>query len=546
MKIAGPKFLLISDNTSYAVAGPRYLGPYRIAHELEAQGIQTFVLDKFYSFPDFFKFLELFLDEDFIGVGLSTTFFTPPEFNKEYDRYTPRHKLSRSYYDYGIISNDPILRKNWFEKFRAIITEKSPKAKVFVGGAKAQFFANQLFNDITEIDYLVMGVVDKVFPEVLKDLIAGRDPHYKMMGNKRVVDTALHYKQPKVCPPHDWKKHWFVQPNEPLPIEIGRGCAFNCKFCNYDKNENFRKSLTDLKQEFISNYENFGVQNYHFVDDCFNDSRAKVEEVGQLLLSLPFKVEWASYVRFDVAVKFPETADLIVESGGRALYWGVESLTHEVARRAGKGTPSDKIKDFIVNFSKKYRGICYSTGSFISGLPGETEASWKDQFKWLIENESFDFIQLGPLAIAPYKHEFDGVVVDSADYSRNPQKYGFTDINMATGEWTHETMNHLKAIELAQWAFNEWEKKLAPRKGMSSNIWVYPILRSLGYTPEDVREIYFNTSAARQEELRAKGRPVVKARNQKYFEDMWSLVGTGPMQALDSEQKSRDGIIEQI
>ncbi|MBN8538998.1 MAG: hypothetical protein J0L82_01325 [Deltaproteobacteria bacterium] len=295
MKIAGPKFLLISDNTSYAVAGPRYLGPYRIAHELEAQGIQTFVLDKFYSFPDFFKFLELFLDEDFIGVGLSTTFFTPPEFNKEYDRYTPRHKLSRSYYDYGIISNDPILRKNWFEKFRAIITEKSPKAKVFVGGAKAQFFGNQLFNDITEIDYLVMGVVDKVFPEVLKDLIAGRDPHYKMMGNKRVVDTALQYKQPKVCPPHDWKKHWFVQPNEPLPIEIGRGCAFNCKFCNYDKNENFRKSLTDLKQEFISSYENFGVQNYHFVDDCFNDSRAKVEEVGQLLLSLPFKVEWASY-----------------------------------------------------------------------------------------------------------------------------------------------------------------------------------------------------------------------------------------------------------
>ncbi len=380
-----------------------------------------------------------------------------------------------------------------------------------------------MYNDLDEIDYVVMGVVDQVFPQVVKDLLDGSEPHFKMMGNKKVIDTANHYKQPKVCPPHDWKEHWCIQKNEVLPIEIGRGCAFNCKFCNYDKKENFRKSLSDLKDEFTKNYEQHGVQYYHFVDDCFNDSRVKVEEVCNLLLALPFKIEWASYLRFDLAVKFPETADLIVSSGGRAFHWGVESLTYEVARRAGKGTPSDKIKEFILNFSKKYKGLCYSTGSFISGLPGETEETWKAQIDWLVQTENFDFIQLGPLGIAPFKQEFDGNVIDYADYARNPQKYGFSEINMKTHYWKHETMDSIQAKELADWAMSKWEKKLEGRNGISTDIWIYPMLRSLGYSETEVAELYFNPSKKRQEELYKQGSLKHRARIDNYFAEIQNL-----------------------
>lgn len=523
MSVSAPKFLIITDNTSYVIGGPRYIGPYRIASELENAGIETFVVDRFYRFADFFDFLRQFLTEDFVGIGLSTTFLTPPSFLQTFDRYSSRAKRSSSYYNTGIISADADKRKAWFVELKEIMTELAPKAKLFIGGAKAQFFYHGMYDDLSEIDYVVMGVVDKIFPEVLKDLMAGQEPRHKMMGNKRVIDTAKHYVQPKVCPPHVWKKHWFVQQNEALPIEIGRGCAFNCKFCNYDKRENLRKTLDDLKQEFISNYENYGVQQYHFVDDCFNDSRAKVEEVCNLLLSLPFKVEWASYLRFDLAIKFPETADLIVESGGRAFHWGVESLTYEVARRAGKGTHSDKVKEFIVDFAKKHKGLCYSTGSFISGLPGETEESWKSQFEWLLKSETFDFIQVGPLGIAPYRQEFDGSVIDYADYSRNPGKYGFEKMDIQSGYWKHETMDSVHAQELSDWAMAKWKEKINHREGISTDIWIYPMLRSMGYTQSEVSELYFNTSKERQEELKQRGAKIFLDRDKEYFANLWSL-----------------------
>lgn len=519
-----PKFLLITDNTAYAFIGPRYLGPYRLAYELENKGVETYVLDRFYHFPNFFDFLESFLTEDFVGIGLSTTFLTPPEAVLKYDRYTTRDNRSKQYYQHGIISAENSDRKLWFEQIKKIMSKKSPRAKLFVGGAKAQFFYHALYQDIQEVDYVVMGVVDQVFPQVIKDLIEGREPVHKMIGNKRVIDTAQHYKQEKVCPKHSWKNHWCIQKNEVLPIEIGRGCAFNCKFCNYDKKENTRKSLSDLKAEFIENYEMHGTQFYHFVDDCFNDSRMKVEEVCNLILSLPFKIEWASYMRFDVALKFPETMDLIVDSGGRGFHWGVESLTQEVARKAGKGASSEAIKEFIQNFAKKNYKKCYSTGSFIAGLPGETEKTWNDQIDWLINTENFDFVHIGPLGIAPYKHEFDGSVIDYADYSRNPQKYGFLEMDVKSGYWKHETADLSTSQEWAKIAFERWKEKFRDRTGLTSDIWVYPHLRSLGYTPEESFDMFFNSDRMVQEKLLKKGQESSRDRLKKYFLDFNQLL----------------------
>jgi radical SAM superfamily enzyme YgiQ (UPF0313 family) len=517
------KFLLLTDNTTSAIGTPRYLGPYRIAHELENNGIQTFVLDKFYSFPNFFEFLENFLDEEFIGIGFSTTFFTPPDILESYDRYTLRFNRCKNYYDYGIISSDENERIKWFKKLRKVLNKKAPKAKIFVGGSKAQFFYHKMYEKLHDIDYVVMGVTDMVFPQVIKDIVEKGAPSFRTMGNKKVVDTMTKYIQPKVCPKHEWKDHWFIQKNELLPIEIGRGCAFNCKFCNYDKRDNTRKTSSDLKDEFISNYEKHGTQFYHFVDDCFNDSRNKVEEVCNVIATLPFKIEWVSYLRFDVAVKFPHTMDMIVDSGGRGFHWGVESLTHEVARRAGKGSDPEQIKEFIINFAKKNKGLCYSTGSFITGLPGETEESWRKQVDWLINTENFDFIHMGSLGIVPFKQEFDGSVIDYADYSRNPQKYGFQEIDMNTGYWKHETMDKTKATELADSSFREWEKKLEVRRGVSSDIWIYPFLRSLGLDQKEVSDIFFSTDPQRQQELVQKVRMRIKAKDENYFQQMKGL-----------------------
>ena len=111
-----PRFLLITDNTSYRIGGTRYLGPYRVAHELEKSGVETFVIDRFYSWEDFFGVLDDLLDDSFIGIGISTTFFTPPESLEDYNRFSVRAKRGKVYYGHGIINQDDSIRDQWFLK----------------------------------------------------------------------------------------------------------------------------------------------------------------------------------------------------------------------------------------------------------------------------------------------------------------------------------------------------------------------------------------------------------------------------------------------
>src|SRR5262249_33967039 len=157
---------------------------------------------------------------------------------------------------------------------------------------------------------------------------------------------------------------------------------------------------------------------------CFNDTRDKVETVCGIIKSLPFPIEWVSYARVDVHIKHPETLDLMVESGCRGLMYGVETFNHEAAKAAGKAVPPEKVKQFFLAAREKYRGQMLLNASFIVGLPHETPASQRATTQWLLEHNVFDWVACGLLGFLHYRKELDQSVLDYADYSRNPKRYG--------------------------------------------------------------------------------------------------------------------------
>lgn len=496
-----PSVLLITDNTTHQIGAPRYLGPYRVAHALEEAGIKTYVMDSFYQFDNFFELMENFLNDDFVAIGLSTTFLTPKHHHKNVVNLQKRRERMDNYFSMGVIHPDANEVQLWFDRLEDVIQRKCPRAKIFAGGAKAWMFMHGQLSQIKGPEYLVLGAADMVFPQVIKDLMKEGQPQFVVRNGKKIVDTLSTYVQPKACPAHDWKPHWLVDYQEALPIEIGRGCAFNCKFCSYDKNRSDRKSLENLRSELISNYENYGTQFYHFADDCFNDNRHKVEEVCRLIKSLPFKIEWVSYARFDVAVRFPETARMMIEAGAKGLYFGIESLTYEVARRAGKGTHPDKIKEFMKSFYQDFGDQCLLTGSFISGLPGETRDSWMREVDWMIENPSLHFVNVGSLQIAPYVKDLDQKITDYADYARDPQKYGFEEIRFAPSYWRHSTMDLPEAESLAQVFIERWREVRRGNLGVWYDIWVYPHFRSLGLSEAEARAAFFSEDPVVQQQV---------------------------------------------
>jgi hypothetical protein len=246
----------------------------------------------------------------------------------------------------------------------------------------------------------------------------------------------------------------------------------------------------------IRNHETYGIRFYHFSDDCFNDRREKVESFCNMFLSLPFKVEWSAYARVDVACRFPESLDLMVSSGARGLFWGIESLNSEVARKVGKGTPAELVKEMFINSRLKHRDNLLNHGSFIIGLPGESEESIWKSMDWIITSKTLDFVSLLVLSLRPYHPKLDKVVVDYADYSRNPEKYGFKNVSFGENSyWEHDQMNLHQAVEVSNRAKAKLQASGVNRSFVTSSF-QYSHLRGLGFSQGEifrfVRECHWN------------------------------------------------------
>lgn len=461
----------------------RYIGPYAVSSKLRSGGLNSLVIDYFQSHPDLFGALARILNEDTLVVGISSTFLNPPANSV---------KISNSYdsmerYSQGELHTpDASSLVEWLKKLKATMRHYAPRAKLVLGGAKAlRAFENPAAYG--EIDYICLGAGEDAIFELIQALKSGREPDVASYRGLTVLKGAKLKTEVATCPDAHFSIADGVQPGESLPIEVSRGCAFNCKFCHYEKRASLRKPEDLLRDELIRNYERFGTTTYHFTDDCFNDHPDKVRSLYELFRKLPFEINWASYARVDVAVKFPETIRMMVDSGARALFWGIESLDEVTARRAGKGTPPEKVKAFLKDFVMNYGDRCLTAASFIVGLPGESKEALMRTRDFICENNVMDVLAISPLLLASYSERLDMKVIDYADYSRNPAKYGFTKISFDPPYWEHEHMNSNEAHQLANQIFLDWRS--ARKRGGLKGIWHYPHLRTLGYSHEEITNL---------------------------------------------------------
>lgn len=464
------------------------MGPYVLASQLERAGFDVAVIDYFTRIPDFFEYLEQFLDSSTLFVGISSTFLSPAGPDPSGAKFDLRYGHSGLWLPTG---ND---LKEWVAKLRSVVRKHNPAAKIVLGGAKA-VHPLKGWGEAGVFDFIGLSATDQSIVEFATSLKLGTFPKSYEHKSNLLIDNREELKN-KRCPETILNSKYAIRAKESLPIEVSRGCVFNCKFCHFDKKESFRKDLATLRGEFLRNYELFGTTVYHFCDDCFNDSRKKVEEICTMILGLPFKIEWVSYARVDVAVRFPETMRLMVESGASGLFFGLESFNYTVARNAGKGTPPEKVKEFLIEAQQKYGDRCLLQGSFITGLPGETIESTMETIDWVTNNRALDFVFLTPLYISPaaYDQKIDKVSVDFSEYSRSPESHGFKKFDDQSAYWEHDTMNFDQAVDLASQFQMAWEA--AGHKTFMRQIWEYPMLRTLGFTKNEIRDMALNEKMA--------------------------------------------------
>lgn len=398
----------------------RAIGAYRIASHLRLSGYSAQVID----------FVDHFTKEELLSVlnhattsntkvlGVSTTF------------------LQQSTAGYG----NRFKQRRMSDDIETVIREykkQNPHIKVIAGGANAFIHqGEQLF------DAIVTGYGEEAVLDYLEGLIGKRPKRIWPKINSTEIINGDEFKFDVQHLDHIWDASDCILEGETLPIEISRGCIFRCKFCSYPLNGkkklDYIRHPELLKKELIDNYEKFGVTNYFFSDDTFNDSTEKVKLLHDIFVTLPFKIKFVAYIRLDLLYAHPEQITMLKDMGLASAGFGIESLKPETAKFVGKGLAADKIKEFLPKlyyelWNEEIPIIC----SFIVGLPYETLEEVTETFNW-IKSTNIPSIWL-TLIINPnafYKSDID----------INYEKYGYV---LDSKGWTSTITDSEKAFELA-------------------------------------------------------------------------------------------------
>jgi hypothetical protein len=411
------------------------LGAFKIASVLRKNGFKTLVINHLskFSLEELKDLLEITISNRTKLIGISNTFIK----TTDYKNLSPNEILPQGKYAE--------------EELFSFIKQKNNKVKIALGGAKTTpNFSNK------NIDYVFMGFSEVSIINLLDHLSTDSllTNSYKNIHGITIIDdrTAKSYNfcQDSMI----WEKSDIVN-HQVLPIEIGRGCIFKCKFCSYPLNGkkklDYIKDSEIIHSELLANYLNFGIEHYFIVDDTFNDSVEKLEQIRKAVICLPFKPKFWCYARLDLICTNPEMLELMYDIGIRAFYFGIETLNEKTGRIIGKGYSRQKQIAMIKHIREKYPDVTMH-GSFIMGLPEEPLTSINETI-YQLEN---GLIQLNSWMMKPLFLREDTAIGFLSELDKNYKQYGYEHMGIQDKYiiWKNEHINFYKADQITTECIN--------------------------------------------------------------------------------------------
>ena len=162
----------------------------------------------------------------------------------------------------------------------------------------------------------------------------------------------------------------------------GRGCRSKCTFCLWPQTVGGHKyrvrSAASVVEEVRWIKQNLPqVREIFFDDDTFTDGRQRVEEIARGLGKLG--VTWSCNAKANVPY---ETLKVMRDNGLRLLLVGYESGNDQILHNIRKGLRTDIARRFTSDCRKL--GVTIH-GTFILGLPGETEQTIRETIQFAVD-----------------------------------------------------------------------------------------------------------------------------------------------------------------
>ena len=412
----------------------RTVACYQLASWLRKHGYTVKVIDfcHLMSSADLAAITEKHIDSDTLAIGVSATFW---------------HRISRTT-SLELIESEPL----WVSDARKILDTRI-KLPWLLGGYVSS-------STILKLDWTrFLGFVED-------SLLKWMDENSSKLVRRELFDVKGISKS--------FLANDFIQPFEVVPIELGRGCQFKCKFCSYPligkEKGTYLRDFGLLKEEFIRNYNEWGTTKYYFQDDTVNESEEKVRALAEIAQSLPFRLEWTGYNRLDLIWSRPDTIQLLKDSGLRSAVFGIESFHPAASVAVGKGWNGKRGKEFLLKLKEEWKGDITWYLSLIIGLPGEDRDSIIETNQWCIDNEMYSW-EFQPLTINRNLNN-----IYRSEFEREYKKYGYSFDDIGDYNWKNNLWTAVDARTLADELRVMGEKYQKPAGFLLSS------LASSGYT----------------------------------------------------------------
>lgn len=427
------------------------MGAYRVANVLREAGYNILVIDMYSSLmlDELKALLARTISNETLFFGYSSTFFLADPYSDKLYRPHPNELAF------------PTSREHFIETNQYVKT-LNPNIKIMYGGASVRGFIQTTKNDDRDfvIDYLVDGYSESMIVDIVNNI---RDNLPQRISS--LVKSAALINYDMEAKNYDFRNHYHrwhesdnVLPNEPLPLEVARGCIFKCKFCSYPllgkkKNDmSYIRTEECLLAEILDNYEKYNTTYYNIADDTFNERTDKLEMLLRVKEKSKLDLSFGGYIRLDLVVHKPEQIPMIRDLNFVYQNYGIESFTREAAASVGKGCDPDLLVEAMNEIHHQMNGKVGMDTGMIIGLPHETPESVERSISKLADETPMDGMHFFPLSLMQS-------AFGKSDLWINHEKYGYTLIDdphiPGKQTWKNDIWNYDECFKLAK----HYEKK---------------------------------------------------------------------------------------
>ncbi|WP_066498928.1 B12-binding domain-containing radical SAM protein [Abyssisolibacter fermentans] len=318
------------------------------------------------------------------------------------------------------------------------IRSNAPDIKLLFGGPQASVAAYDLMNTFPFIDLIGIGEGENSIVDIMK-AFEGEKDFSKIKGICYRKGTEIITNEENgliqdldTLPEIDYELIPYMDKMKSLPIEVGRGCPFGCKYCSSKSfwKQKFRlKSNDRIISEIKSLMKEYNITHFSFIHDLFTANKKRIIEFCNKIIEEELKIKWACSARIDTLDN--EIIEMLVRAGCTGIYIGVETGSSRMQKFINKNL---KINDDFYNKIKLLtKNKIQVTASFIYGLPNEELEDLKETFKVIknLRDMNVHTVQLHMFSILrgtefynEYSHDmsFDDNLVSDITYGANMKR----------------------------------------------------------------------------------------------------------------------------